>query len=108
MDPLDISCTKATGCTKIKSADSGGFDGNGVALPGYPQGIGLQGALGLLAGINFLGMMCTFFVPETANYSLEDLSGELAIEEKHKAGVDEEKVGNGNNDVFKAVQVSPA
>ena len=43
---------------------------------GYPNGIGLQASLGILAAINFLGMICMAFVPETLGRSLEDLSGE--------------------------------
>ena len=41
--------------------------------------IGLQETLGILAGINFLGMLCTFFVPETNNRSLEEMSGDQAV-----------------------------
>ncbi|KAF5181304.1 Inorganic phosphate transporter 1-1 [Thalictrum thalictroides] len=43
---------------------------------GYPAGIGMKNSLILLAVINFLGLLCTFLVPEPNGKSLEDLSGE--------------------------------
>eukprot|EP00850_Spirogloea_muscicola_P010982 SM000066S20457 [mRNA] locus=s66:460019:463029:- [translate_table: standard] len=53
---------------------------------GYPTGIGIQWSLALLAISNFLGFLCTFFVPETKRRSLEDLSGEQAdYDEAHAA-----------------------
>ncbi|CAM9205722.1 unnamed protein product, partial [Phaeothamnion confervicola] len=39
-------------------------------------GIGLQKSLGILCVCNFLGLLCTFFVPETKGRTLEDLCGE--------------------------------
>lgn len=47
-----------------------------LVQPGYPKGIGIQGALYLLCGTNALGFLLTFLVPETNQISLEDLSGE--------------------------------
>jgi len=44
--------------------------------PGYRKGIGLRNALFLMAGVNALGFLCTFLVPETNQISLEDLSRE--------------------------------
>jgi len=42
----------------------------------YPFGLGVQGALGILAGTNFLGIWFTFLVPETRGKTLEELNGE--------------------------------
>ena len=42
----------------------------------FPFGIGVQGALGILAGTNFLGMIFTLLLPETNGKTLEELSGE--------------------------------
>ena len=49
-------------------------------LPGilsgcYPFGIGLTGALYILAATNFVGLLFTFLLPETNQKSLEELSG---------------------------------
>ena len=41
-----------------------------------PYGLGVQGALGILAGINFCGLLTTFMIPETMGKSLEELNGE--------------------------------
>jgi len=41
----------------------------------YPFGIGVAGALGILAATNFLGMLFTFLVPETRGKTLEELNG---------------------------------
>ena len=41
----------------------------------YPYGIGVQGALAILTGTNFLGMLFTYFIPETNGKTLEELSG---------------------------------
>ena len=38
--------------------------------------IGVQSSLGIMAGINFLGLLFTFMVPETMNRTLEELSGD--------------------------------
>ena len=51
----------------------------------FPNGIGVQGALGILAGTNFLGMLFTVLEPETNGKTLEQLSGE------YEADVDNEK-----------------
>ncbi|GLJ22776.1 hypothetical protein SUGI_0429040 [Cryptomeria japonica] len=55
---------------------------------GYPRGIGIRTALLVLAGMNALGFVCTFLVPETNGKSLEELSGEIdedavGYKEKH-------------------------
>ena len=77
--PTDTDPTRCVaGVCPHKMTDPGGFDSNGNALPRYPTGIGLRGALGLLVAVNFLGMLCTFFVPETSGLSLEELSGETS------------------------------
>jgi PHS family inorganic phosphate transporter-like MFS transporter len=43
---------------------------------GYPKGIGLRDTLFILASLNALGLLFTFFIPETNQKSLEDLTGE--------------------------------
>ncbi|KAG5554347.1 hypothetical protein RHGRI_012013 [Rhododendron griersonianum] len=43
---------------------------------GYPPGIGVRNALIILGGICFLGMLCTFLVPESNGKSLEEMSQE--------------------------------
>ncbi|CAM8980210.1 unnamed protein product [Rhodiola kirilowii] len=43
---------------------------------GYSGGIGVRSALLLLGGVNFLGLLFTFLVPEPMGKSLEELSGE--------------------------------
>ncbi|XVF29064.1 hypothetical protein REPUB_Repub15cG0087800 [Reevesia pubescens] len=43
---------------------------------GYPPGIGVKNSLMVLGGINFLGMLFTFLVPESKGKSLEELTGE--------------------------------
>jgi len=40
----------------------------------YPYGLGVQGALAILTATNFLGMIFTVFIPETAGKTLEELS----------------------------------
>jgi len=50
-----------------------------------PYGIGVKGALGILAATNFLVMLFTFLVPETMGKSLEELNGtELAVVDQDK------------------------
>jgi PHS family inorganic phosphate transporter-like MFS transporter len=50
---------------------------NPLLLSGcYPHGIGVGGALGILAATNFLGMLFTFCMPETKGRTLEDICGE--------------------------------
>ncbi|PKA58785.1 Inorganic phosphate transporter 1-6 [Apostasia shenzhenica] len=48
---------------------------------GYPPGIGVKNSLFLLAGVNLLGLACTFLVPESKGKSLEEISGELEAED---------------------------
>ncbi|KAK9087336.1 hypothetical protein Syun_029730 [Stephania yunnanensis] len=43
---------------------------------GYPPGIGVKYSLFVLGGINFLGALFTFLVPESKGRSLEEISGE--------------------------------
>lgn len=43
---------------------------------GYPPGIGVKNSLLLLGGLNFLGILFTFLVPEAKGKSLEEMSGE--------------------------------
>jgi len=47
-----------------------------VKVQCYPFGLGVQGALGILAGTNFLGIWFTFLLPETMGKTLEELNGE--------------------------------
>eukprot|EP01036_Dinobryon_divergens_P029146 gene29145-38209_t len=52
------------------------------ALSGcYPYGIKVRGSLFVLAGINCLGFLFTFLIPETNNKSLEELNGEAETDE---------------------------
>ncbi|CAI0381770.1 unnamed protein product [Linum tenue] len=48
---------------------------------GYSPGIGMQGSLFVMAGINLLGILFTLLVPESNGKSLEELSGETEAEE---------------------------
>ncbi|KAL8140016.1 hypothetical protein V2J09_006037 [Rumex salicifolius] len=50
---------------------------------GYPAGIGKKNTLILLGVINFVGLLCTFMVPEAKGMSLEEASGEVD-EESHE------------------------
>ncbi|XP_043718848.1 inorganic phosphate transporter 1-4-like [Telopea speciosissima] len=43
---------------------------------GYPPGIGVKNSLIMLGVVNFLGLVCTFLVPESKGKSLEEMSGE--------------------------------
>ncbi|KAJ9696916.1 hypothetical protein PVL29_008915 [Vitis rotundifolia] len=43
---------------------------------GYPAGIGVKNALLVLGGVNLLGLVFTFMVPESKGKSLEEMSGE--------------------------------
>ncbi|XP_022963524.1 inorganic phosphate transporter 1-4-like [Cucurbita moschata] len=43
---------------------------------GYPPGIGVKNSLLFLGGLNLLGMLFTFLVPEAKGKSLEEMSGE--------------------------------
>ncbi|XP_057532425.1 probable inorganic phosphate transporter 1-3 [Amaranthus tricolor] len=49
--------------------------------PGYPGGIGKKKSIFILCVTNIIGMMCTFLVPETKGKSLEELSGEVDVED---------------------------
>ncbi|KAL2921365.1 putative inorganic phosphate transporter 1-3 [Bienertia sinuspersici] len=52
---------------------------------GYPAGIGKKNSLIVLGVINFLGMVCTLFVPESKGKSLEELAGEIEdVEDDHR------------------------
>ncbi|KAI7999384.1 putative inorganic phosphate transporter 1-5 [Camellia lanceoleosa] len=42
----------------------------------YPPGIGVRNVLMVLGGVNFLGMVFTFLVPESKGKSLEEMSQE--------------------------------
>lgn len=48
---------------------------------GYPAGIGVKNSLLVLGGVNFLGMLFTFLVPESKGKSLEEMSRENEDEE---------------------------
>ncbi|XP_021726910.1 probable inorganic phosphate transporter 1-3 [Chenopodium quinoa] len=48
---------------------------------GYPAGIGKSKSLIVLGVINFLGMVCTLMVPESKGKSLEELAGEVELDE---------------------------
>eukprot|EP00741_Cyanophora_paradoxa_P000089 tig00000057_g85.t1 len=53
--------------------------------PGNPDcgtGLGLRIALGILAITNFIGMLFTFFVPESKGLSLEELGGDAKPDEE--------------------------
>ncbi|XAR61103.1 Phosphate-transporting ATPase [Bertholletia excelsa] len=43
---------------------------------GYPAGIGVKNSLIVLGVVNFVGLLCTFLVPESKGKSLEEMSGE--------------------------------
>ncbi|CAN6283404.1 unnamed protein product [Urochloa humidicola] len=55
---------------------------------GYPAGIGVRNSLFVLAGVNMLGFLLTFLVPESKGKSLEEMSGEAedAADEAAAAG----------------------
>ncbi|KAI4349400.1 hypothetical protein L6164_009992 [Bauhinia variegata] len=53
---------------------------------GYPAGIGVRNALLVLGGVNLLGVLFTFLVPEAKGKSLEEMSGE----NDEEAGVESE------------------
>ncbi|KAG8370409.1 hypothetical protein BUALT_Bualt14G0113900 [Buddleja alternifolia] len=54
---------------------------------GYPPGIGVKNSLIVLGVINFLGMLCTFAVPETKGKSLEEASQENVDGDDEAEGV---------------------
>ncbi|XP_057488984.1 inorganic phosphate transporter 1-4-like [Actinidia eriantha] len=49
---------------------------------GYPPGIGVKNTLLILGGVNFLGFLFTFLVPESNGKSLEEMSQENEEEEQ--------------------------
>ncbi|XP_010689230.2 probable inorganic phosphate transporter 1-3 [Beta vulgaris subsp. vulgaris] len=48
---------------------------------GYPAGIGKKMSLIVLGVISFLGMLCTFLIPEPMGKSLEELAGEVEFDD---------------------------
>ncbi|XP_021839541.2 probable inorganic phosphate transporter 1-3 [Spinacia oleracea] len=48
---------------------------------GYPAGIGKSKSLIVLGVINFIGMLCTLMVPESMGKSLEELAGEVEVDD---------------------------
>ena len=46
-----------------------------------PFGLGVQGSLGILAAINFIGLLTSFMIPETMGKTLEELNGQKAFDE---------------------------
>lgn len=54
------------------------------AEAGFPAGIGVKNSLIVLGVVNFLGMLFTFFVPESKGKSLEEMSGEGNEEESNQ------------------------
>ncbi|TKV93625.1 hypothetical protein SEVIR_9G238300v4 [Setaria viridis] len=53
---------------------------------GYPAGIGVRNSLFVLAGVNMLGFILTFLVPESKGKSLEEMSGEADDGEEEAVG----------------------
>ena len=95
------------GC-KLKNACPIGHSATGTTVPSLcdicnvkllsgcaPFGVGVQGALGILAAINFCGLLTTFMIPETMGKSLEELNGELdpSLEKEGKDGQTSDLVG---------------
>lgn len=84
--PSDLNslgaCSVKTNCPAGTAIKSGAPPGsacycNPLLLSGcYPYGIGVPGALGILAATNFLGMLFTFCMPETKGKTLEEICGE--------------------------------
>ncbi|CAI8582950.1 unnamed protein product [Vicia faba] len=62
---------------------------------GYPAGIGVKKSLFVLGGVNILGFLFTFLVPEANGKSLEEMSGEN--EEEVEANGELEQSGSNNN-----------
>ncbi|KAL2520029.1 putative inorganic phosphate transporter 1-7 [Forsythia ovata] len=52
--------------------------------PGYPAGIGMRNSLFILGGINILGLICTFLVPDAKGKSLEEMCGENEEEQEQE------------------------
>ncbi|KAE8701420.1 Inorganic phosphate transporter 1-4 [Hibiscus syriacus] len=55
----------------------------GKVYAGYPAGIGVKNSLIVLGGINALGFLFTFLVPESKGKSLEEMTGENEDDEGH-------------------------
>jgi MFS transporter, PHS family, inorganic phosphate transporter len=81
------------GCM-VKNSCPIGLTATGTEVPGLcdfcdprklsgcaPFGLGVQGALGILAAINFLGLLTSFMIPETMGKTLEELNGQKAFDE---------------------------
>ncbi|XP_021722010.1 probable inorganic phosphate transporter 1-3 [Chenopodium quinoa] len=51
---------------------------------GYPAGIGKSKSLIVLGVINFIGMLCTLMVPESKGKSLEELAGEVEVDDDRR------------------------
>ena len=76
------------GCKRVNNCPTGTSPMSATTLPSecvcnaylltgcFPNGLGVQGALGILAAINFCGLLTTFMIPETMGKSLEELNGE--------------------------------
>ncbi|KAF3962712.1 hypothetical protein CMV_012810 [Castanea mollissima] len=56
---------------------------------GYPAGIGVKNSLLVLGGINFLGILFTFLVPESKGKSLEEMSRENEDENGEGPGLEQ-------------------
>lgn len=64
---------------------------NPLLLSGcFNFGIGVQGALGILAAINFCGLLTSFLIPETMGKSLEELNGEAVSRKVVEVGKEKE------------------
>ena len=56
-----------------------GVFGFGIMKDTPTTNAGLQSALGLLTGINFLGLLCTYPIPEPMGRTLEQITGEFDL-----------------------------
>jgi len=90
LDSVTGACKRKNNCPTGRAAPSGSALGSecttctGILAGCYPFGLGISGALGILAGINFLGMLFTFLVPETKGKTLEELNGEKQADDERK------------------------
>ncbi|KAK1283122.1 putative inorganic phosphate transporter 1-4 [Acorus calamus] len=55
---------------------------------GYSPGIGVRNSIFFLAACSFLGLLFTFFVPESNGKSLEEMSGENEEDESARSGTE--------------------
>ena len=99
---------KKLGCKKINNCPIGLVSSTNSIVPSLcdycdprllsgcaPFGIGVQGALGVLAAINFIGLLTTFLIPETMGKSLEQLNGEeISDEEINNEALQENRKNN--------------